>query len=112
MCKWLIRSIDNKLSKAFRREGSLPIKRHTVAVNGRTSMDERRPLLGNGNGNGIGLGGSETSGTWSDVFLNPRSTPGTASPNPFVKYPARVWNVTKVTLLSCTYSATNGPDLN
>jgi Ca2+:H+ antiporter len=33
-------------------------------------------------------------------FLDTKFTPGADSPNPFVKWPAHVWHVTKITLLS------------
>ncbi|KAK4235993.1 hypothetical protein C8A03DRAFT_17322 [Achaetomium macrosporum] len=70
---------------------------YVVPVN--TDMDdaEIRPLLGN----------RHTSHSlrpehsfWRHFFLNPTSSPGTDDPNPFVRWPARVWNVTKVTLFS------------
>ncbi|KAK3303475.1 Sodium/calcium exchanger protein-domain-containing protein [Chaetomium strumarium] len=58
---------------------------------------EVRPLLGN----------RHTSHSlrpehnfWRHLFLNPTSSPGTDDPNPFRRWPARVWNVTKVTLFS------------
>lgn len=35
-----------------------------------------------------------------DFFLNKNSTPGTDSPQPWVKAPANVWHILKVTLLS------------
>ncbi|KAK3905052.1 hypothetical protein C8A05DRAFT_41961 [Staphylotrichum tortipilum] len=39
-------------------------------------------------------------GFWRHLLIHTQSTPGTNSPNPFVRWPARVWNVTKVTLFS------------
>lgn len=71
-------------------------------TNGYTTMDsERRPLLANGTSNG-GRWTTESHSdfSWRDFFLDTTKTPGTNHPNPLVKYPIRVWNVTKVTLLS------------
>lgn len=45
------------------------------------------------------------AGFWRHLLLNRTSSPGTDSPNPFVRLPALVWNVTKVTLLSCACPA-------
>ncbi len=42
-------------------------------------------------------------GFWRHLLIHTQSTPGTNSPNPFVRWPARVWNVTKVTLFSCMF---------
>lgn len=57
---------------------------------------ERRPLLGHLSGSTL----HAEPGFWRHLLINPESTPGTNSPNPFVRWPALVWNVTKVTLLS------------
>ncbi|KAH6618080.1 Sodium/calcium exchanger protein-domain-containing protein [Chaetomium sp. MPI-SDFR-AT-0129] len=57
---------------------------------------EREPLLG---GQGSSILHPEP-GFWRHVFINTRSSPGTDNPNPFIRYPAHLWNVTKVTLLS------------
>lgn len=59
--------------------------------------DERRPLLGRSTSHA-------EPGFWRHLLINNQSSPGINSPNPFIRWPARVWNVTKVTLLSCTYS--------
>ena len=77
-------------------------------TNGYTTMDsERRPLLANGTGNGgRWTTESDSDFSWRDFFLDTTKTPGTNHPNPLVKYPTRVWNVTKVTLLSCMYPMT------
>jgi Ca2+:H+ antiporter len=56
---------------------------------------EVRPLLGHR------ISSHHSSGFWRHLLLNPRSSPGTDSPNPLVRWPAYLWNVTKVTLLSC-----------
>ncbi|KAK4111294.1 Calcium/proton exchanger [Canariomyces notabilis] len=55
---------------------------------------EVRPLLGHR------ISSHHSSGFWRHLLLNPRSSPGTDSPNPLVRWPAYLWNVTKVTLLS------------
>lgn len=62
-------------------------------------MDEYRPLLP-----GRHFTSASESGFWRHLFLDPKSSPGTDSHNPFVRWPAHVWNVTKVTLFSCMYS--------
>ncbi|KAK3316130.1 Sodium/calcium exchanger protein-domain-containing protein [Apodospora peruviana] len=64
-------------------------------LNGSPIMDivnEDTPLLG-------GTPVHQRGPVWR-FFLDGTDTPGTDSPNPFVKFPARVWNVAKVTLLS------------
>ncbi|KAK1774066.1 Sodium/calcium exchanger protein-domain-containing protein [Copromyces sp. CBS 386.78] len=67
-------------------------------TNGYTTMDpERRPLLGN---RGRWTTESDSDFSWRAFFLDTKRTPGTEDSNPLVKYPTRVWNVTKVTLLS------------
>lgn len=72
-------------------------------TNGYTTMNERQPLL-NGNANGGRWTTQTDSGfSWRDFFLDNKKTPGTEDSNIFIKYPTRVWNVTKVTLLSCMY---------
>ncbi|KAK3381358.1 Sodium/calcium exchanger protein-domain-containing protein [Podospora didyma] len=60
-----------------------------------TDMDEDSPLLGHVVSQDLGA-----RGFWSQVFFDRKGTPGTNSPNVFVKLPARVWNVAKITLLS------------
>lgn len=60
---------------------------------------ERRPLLGHQVSSAL----HAEPGFWRHLLINTQSTPGTNSPNPFVRWPALVWNVTKVTLFSCTY---------
>ncbi|KAH6843065.1 Sodium/calcium exchanger protein-domain-containing protein [Chaetomium sp. MPI-CAGE-AT-0009] len=57
---------------------------------------ERRPLLGHLSGSTL----HTEPGFWRHLLINTESTPGTNSPNPFVRWPALVWNVTKVTLFS------------
>lgn len=64
--------------------------------------DEESPLLG------LRHGVSHASlhpntGFWRHLLLNPHSSPGTDSPNPFIRWPAHAWNVTKVTLFSCMF---------
>ena len=51
-----------------------------------------RPLLG--------AGRASRRGTLWQVLFDKRHTPGTNNPNPLVKWPAHVWNVTQVTLWS------------
>lgn len=61
---------------------------------------ERTALL-NGNINDWGNGHSGSgSSHWKNFFLNRRTTPGTESPNPLVRYSASTWHITKVTLMS------------
>ena len=60
---------------------------------------ERQPLLGHQRSSVL----HTEPGFWRHLLINTQSTPGTNSPNPFVRWPALVWNVTKVTLFSCTY---------
>ncbi|KAI0190317.1 calcium/proton exchanger [Astrocystis sublimbata] len=61
---------------------------------GHGSLDETSPLIG-----GNGRASKQHSPTW-EFFFNSKTTPGTDSPNPAVKYPAHVWHVAKTTLLS------------
>lgn len=61
---------------------------------------ERRPLLGHHVASTL----HAEPGFWRHLLISNQSSPGINDPNPFVRWPARVWNVTKVTLLSCTYS--------
>ncbi|KAK4154349.1 hypothetical protein C8A00DRAFT_14522 [Chaetomidium leptoderma] len=65
---------------------------------------EHRPLLGGGHHGHHGHHGASTlhaePGFWRHLLVNNQSTPGTDSPNPFVRWPARIWNVTKVALFS------------
>ncbi|KAK3941616.1 Sodium/calcium exchanger protein-domain-containing protein [Diplogelasinospora grovesii] len=87
----------------YRRVASGHSKAPHHPLNGHTAnggnMDERSPLL-------PGLPGTHEAshrhrhGFWWHVFLNKRATPGTDSPNPFVRYPAHFWMVVKATLLS------------
>ncbi|KAK4219956.1 hypothetical protein QBC37DRAFT_74859 [Rhypophila decipiens] len=66
-------------------------------MNGRTTQGgETTPLLGP---SPIVHPSHERGPVWR-FFLDTKNTPGTDSPNPLTKWPARVWNVTKVTLLS------------
>ncbi|KAM7207475.1 Sodium/calcium exchanger domain containing protein [Naviculisporaceae sp. PSN 640] len=83
-------------SNQYRRIGSSKI------MNGRSTMDsESTPLLVGGT-HPIRLNHDDlhARGPAWRFFLDTKHTPGTDSPNPLVKWPARVWNVTKVTLLS------------
>jgi Ca2+:H+ antiporter len=68
---------------------------HFTSLNGMNG--ERQPLLG---GHHISSTLHTEPGFWRHLLINNESTPGTNSPNPFVRWPALVWNVTKVTLLS------------
>lgn len=73
---------------------------NTSAFSSLDQMDgERRPLLGNHVSSTL----HPEPGFWRHLLVNARTSPGIDSPNPFVRYPARVWNVTKVTLFSCMY---------
>lgn len=45
---------------------------------------------------------------WRDVFLDPKSTPGMDSHNPFVSWPVHGFNVFKITLLSSTSTPARG----
>jgi len=59
------------------------------------SSSEQTPLLGT-NGNG----GVRREGTFHELFLNKRHTPGMDSENSLVRGSANIFNITKVTLLS------------
>ena len=79
----------------------------TVNGNGSSSahfpddMDgETRPLLGHRQ---VASALHAEPGFWRHLLFNSQSSPGTNSPNPFVRWPALLWNVTKITLFSCTY---------
>lgn len=60
---------------------------------------ERTSLL-NGNHNDWTNGSASGSSAWKQFFLSRRTTPGTESPNPLVRYSASTWHITKVTILS------------
>ncbi len=75
------------------------IGQHNGNINGAGMENpELAPLLGGASSSERGY----RSLSW-DLLLNSKETPGTDSPNLFVKYPALVWHVIKVTLLSCKY---------
>ncbi|KAH7012039.1 calcium ion transporter [Microdochium trichocladiopsis] len=63
-------------------------------MNGGAAPDEHTALLGSG---GRSANGSHST---RDFFFNSRVTPGLESKKPWVKYPAHVWHITKMTLLS------------
>ncbi|KAL2197801.1 Sodium/calcium exchanger protein-domain-containing protein [Corynascus similis CBS 632.67] len=64
---------------------------------GCSSMDgERQPLLGHQATSTL----HPEPGFWGHLLFSAKSSPGTNSPNPFVRWPAQVWNVTKITLFS------------
>ncbi|KAK3402328.1 Sodium/calcium exchanger protein-domain-containing protein [Sordaria brevicollis] len=67
-------------------------------TNGYTTMadSERSPLLGGR----WTTTESDDEFSWRAFLFDNKKTPGTAHSNPLVRYPTRVWNVTKVTLLS------------
>ena len=103
-------TVNTKTREELRRTESGNSKTPNQANgNGNTStfaslddMDgERRPLLGHHH---VASTLHAEPGFWRHLLINNQSSPGTNDPNPFVRWPARVWNVTKVTLLSCTYS--------
>ncbi|ROW01292.1 hypothetical protein VMCG_05839 [Cytospora schulzeri] len=64
---------------------------------GPSENDEQTPLIGRSNGDAPS---PKVRGFWGQVFLDSRKTPGVDSPNPFIKWPAHVFNIIKVTLLS------------
>jgi len=69
----------------------------SARLSGLGDMDgEQRPLLGH---QGTSTLHAEP-GFWRHLLVNTQSSPGTNSPNPFVRWPARVWNVAKITLFS------------
>ncbi|KAL2187505.1 Calcium/proton exchanger [Thermothelomyces heterothallicus CBS 203.75] len=75
----------------------------TANGNGSTSfagfgdMDgERRPLLGHQATSTL----HAEPGFWRHLLIHAESSPGIDSPNPLVRWPAQVWNVTKITLFS------------
>lgn len=68
-------------------------------------MDEESPLLGPRHA-ASHISVHPDSGFWRHLLLNPHSSPGADNPNPFIRWPAHVWNVTKVTLFSCTFPTT------
>lgn len=57
------------------------------------------PLLGHGGGHHGENGTTRRQSTWKSVFTR-KATPGEDSDNLFVKWPARGFTVTKITLLS------------
>ncbi|KAH7027914.1 Ca2+ transporter [Microdochium trichocladiopsis] len=63
-------------------------------MNGGAAPDEHTALLGSG---GRSANGSHST---RDFFFNSQVTPGLESEKPWVKYPAHVWHITKMTLLS------------
>ncbi|KAK3692633.1 Sodium/calcium exchanger protein-domain-containing protein [Podospora appendiculata] len=85
----------------LRRIGSLTYQKTmdyttTGRPNGHAAS-ESSPLLG---ADGSALPASPAHGHVWHFFLDPTTTPGIDNHNPFVKFPARVWNVAKITLLS------------
>lgn len=88
-------TVSVSLNSQYRRTGSTKI---FGGMNGRTSVDESTPLL-----DPTVIHEETSRGPVWRFFLDAKSTPGTDSPNLFVKWPAYLWNVAKVTLLSCTY---------
>ncbi|KAI1496688.1 Sodium/calcium exchanger protein-domain-containing protein [Biscogniauxia marginata] len=58
---------------------------------------ERTPLVGGRTAGGLR---SRCHGETWEFFFNLKYTPGSESPKPWVRYPARVWHVAKATLLS------------
>lgn len=69
----------------------------TDGTDGPSGIGEQTPLIGHPNGDGSPR---NPRGFWGQVFLDSRKTPGVNSPNPFIKWPAHVFNIIKVTLLS------------
>ncbi|KAI0133676.1 calcium/proton exchanger [Xylariales sp. AK1849] len=88
-------TVAPSFQERVRRTFSIGSGKHNNPQNGGTH--EGTPLLGTANGgHGSGHGHSETH----EFFLNTRYTPGTDSSKLWVKVPAKVWHVTKATLLS------------
>jgi hypothetical protein len=74
----------------------------TADINGtsdpeRQATNESTPLL---SGGFLQNGGASRRDQAYHLFLDRKHTPGVDSANPFVKWPAHVWHVTKITLLS------------
>ncbi|KAI1173527.1 calcium/proton exchanger [Nemania sp. FL0916] len=62
--------------------------------------DENTSLLGGENGSSLSRRNTKRHSSTREFLFNSSHTPGCDSPNPWVKYPAHVWHVTKATLLS------------
>jgi Ca2+:H+ antiporter len=99
-------TVNLKTREELRRESgnsktpNQPNGNGTSAFASLDDMDgERRPLLGHHATSNL----HAEPGFWRHLLIHNQSSPGTNDPNPFVRWPARVWNVTKITLLSCTY---------
>lgn len=73
---------------------------HGYGPNGLAPM-EATPLLAHRDIDDVDQ--DEGESFWGAVFFDRKRTPGTDSHSPLVWIPATVWNVSKVTLLSCTY---------
>jgi len=93
-------TVNLNLYSQYRRIGSSKI------MNGRPALDESTPLLGTNT-----IHEEHERGPVWRFFLDAKGTPGTDSPNILVKWPAYLWNVAKVTLLSCTYIECAGPSI-
>lgn len=63
-------------------------------MNGTMSASEHSPLLGHPSTS------ADRRGFWRRLLLDRTHTPGTDSPNPLIKWPANVFNVTKAALMS------------
>lgn len=109
-------TVTRKFTNLLRRETARTQNTSYGTTNGTTngtangSFSNPYSPLGNMNGESEPLLGGHGSsilhpepGFWRHLLVNTRSSPGTDNPNPFIRYPAHVWNVTKVTLLSCTF---------
>jgi len=100
----LTTAVNVSVRKTFRRvaTGKPPNGAVNGNGNGHThyTMDEETPLLAGEREPTHDDGGA----FWWALFFNNKSTPGTGHPNPLVRWPAQIWNVAKVTLLSCTYA--------
>jgi Ca2+:H+ antiporter len=87
----------------LKRARSGPTRRVTASdetTNTNTMPADENTGLLSVNGNGNGNGRVRKRSTFSEFFLDTRHTPGMESENPFVRFHAHVFNVTKVTLLS------------
>lgn len=101
-----ISTVNLKTRDQIRRVETGKSTSNTTNGNGSTSqfgcssMDgERQPLLGHQATSTL----HPEPGFWGHLLFSAKSSPGTNSPNPFVRWPAQVWNVTKITLFSCGY---------
>lgn len=99
----LTSAVNVAVRKTFRRAATgkaqpAPNGNGHYGQNGLTPMDENAPLLPRAH-----VAQAEGDSYWRAFLFDRKRTPGTDSHNPLVWIPALVWNVFKVTLLSCMY---------